>query len=101
MAFDYAAFLSYSHRDAPWVEVLQNNLETSLQALGHHPSDVFRDETDFAPGRSWVTGLQQGLDRAPKVIPYGPLLNFPGRLTRTYICPPPSVAVLNNINLRE
>jgi formylglycine-generating enzyme required for sulfatase activity len=68
MPFDYAAFLSYSHRDAPWVEVLQNNLETSLQALGHHPSDVYRDETDLAPGRSWVTGLQQGLDRAPKVI---------------------------------
>ena len=68
MAFDYAAFLSYSHRDAPWVEVLQNNLETSLEALGHHPSKIFRDESDLGPGRSWVTGLQQGLDRAPKVI---------------------------------
>ena len=57
MPFDYAAFLSYSHRDAAWVEVLQANLETSLEALGHRPPKIFRDETDLAPGRSWVTGL--------------------------------------------
>jgi len=68
MPFEYAAFLSYSHRDAPWVKVFHENLETSLEALGHHPSDVYRDDTDLAPGRSWVTGLMQGLDRAPKVI---------------------------------
>jgi hypothetical protein len=68
MSFSHAAFLSYSRHDEEWAGVLQQNLETSLESLGHEPSTVFRDRTDLAPGRSWVTGLQQGLDEAPRVI---------------------------------
>lgn len=68
MPFDHAAFLSYSHRDVAWVETLQKNLEACLQAQGCKPHKVYRDKTDLTPGRSWVTGLQQGLDQAPKVI---------------------------------
>jgi len=65
---EYAAFLSYSHRDKAWAEVLQENLEANLLALGHEPARVFRDDTDLALGRSWVNGLQQGLDRAPVIL---------------------------------
>ena len=68
MPSEYAAFLSYSHHDVPWVEALQHHLETCLSALEHDPATVFRDKTDLGPGRSWVTGLQQGLDRAPVVV---------------------------------
>lgn len=68
MLFEYAAFLSYSRHDVEWVKVLQQNLEASLKALDHEPWKIFRDETDIGPARSWITCLQQGLDRAPRVV---------------------------------
>jgi formylglycine-generating enzyme required for sulfatase activity/energy-coupling factor transporter ATP-binding protein EcfA2 len=67
MADKYAAFISYAHRDAPWVRTLQANLERCLAAAGR-PGKVFLDEVDLASGRSWVGQLQTGLDRSDKLI---------------------------------
>jgi hypothetical protein len=67
MADKYAAFISYAHRDAPWVQALQKNLERCLQEAGR-PGDVFLDEIDLASGRSWVGQLQAGLDRSEQLI---------------------------------
>jgi formylglycine-generating enzyme required for sulfatase activity len=67
MADQYAAFISYAHRDQPWVKVLQENLELCLAATGR-PGEVFLDEVDLASGRSWVGQLQAGLDRSEHLI---------------------------------
>jgi formylglycine-generating enzyme required for sulfatase activity len=62
MAAPYAAFLSYAHRDRPWVKVLQANLELCLAGK------VFLDDVDLASGRSWVGQLQAGLERSGQLI---------------------------------
>lgn len=67
MADKYVAFLSYAHRDKPWVETLQKNLELCLVAAGR-PGKVFLDDVDLASGRSWVGQLQAGLDRSDQLI---------------------------------
>src|SRR5262245_60391783 len=67
MADKYAAFISYAHRDKPWVQALQRNLERCLAAAGR-PGKVFLDEVDLASGRSWVGQLQAGLDRSEHLI---------------------------------
>lgn len=67
MAEAYTAFLSYAHRDKPWVEALQKNLERCLAAAGR-PGKVFLDEVDLASGRSWVGQLQAGLDCSERLI---------------------------------
>jgi hypothetical protein len=67
MADRYAAFISYAHRDAPWVQALQANLERCLAAAGR-PGKVFLDTVDLASGRSWVGQLQAGLDRSEQLI---------------------------------
>lgn len=56
------AFISYSRRHHGWVEVLHSNLErcTGLE--------IFLDTQDLGSGRSWPTGLEQGLDRATHLI---------------------------------
>lgn len=56
----YAAFISYSHRYAPWVRTLQANLERCLAAAGR-PGKVFLDQTDLGSGHSWVAQLEMGL----------------------------------------
>ncbi len=63
----YDAFLSYSHRYKGWVEILHRNLERCLKAAGQ-PGMVFLDKEDLVSGRSWITQLQQGLDRSEQVI---------------------------------
>jgi formylglycine-generating enzyme required for sulfatase activity len=67
MADKYAAFISYAHRDKPWVKMLQENLERCLAAAGR-PGKVFLDDVDLASGRSWVGQLQAGLDRSEKLV---------------------------------
>ncbi|HEY2294033.1 MAG TPA: SUMF1/EgtB/PvdO family nonheme iron enzyme [Thermoanaerobaculia bacterium] len=67
MADQYAAFVSYAHRDQPWVKALQTNLERCLAVAGR-PGKVFLDEVDLASGRSWVGQLQAGLDRSEHLI---------------------------------
>ncbi len=67
MADRYAAFVSYAHRDQPWVKALQTNLERCL-AIAGRPGKVFLDEVDLASGRSWVGQLQAGLDRSEHLI---------------------------------
>ncbi|MCP4544834.1 MAG: toll/interleukin-1 receptor domain-containing protein [bacterium] len=63
----YAAFLSYSHRYADWVEVLHANLEACLAHAGE-PRQVFLDQVDLGTGHSWVSQLQAGLDQADKLV---------------------------------
>jgi formylglycine-generating enzyme required for sulfatase activity/GTPase SAR1 family protein len=67
MADKYAAFISYAHRDQPWVKVLQENLELCLAVAGRS-GKVFLDEVDLASGRSWVGQIQAGLDRSENLI---------------------------------
>ena len=55
-------FLSYAHRDQPWVKVLQANLELCLAGK------VFLDDVALASGRSWVGQLQAGLGRSGQLI---------------------------------
>ncbi len=63
----YAAFISYSHRYAPWVKVLQRNLERCLAYAGDE-RPVFLDQVDLEPSRSWVGQLQVGIHEAEKLI---------------------------------
>ena len=63
----YAAFISYAHRYAPWVRVLQANLEKCLEAEGR-AGEVFLDQSDLGSGRSWVTQLQAAIDRSEHFI---------------------------------
>lgn len=57
----FSAFISYSTAYSTWVAALHHDLE----ACGER---VFLDQTDLAPGPSWVQQLQRGLDRAERVI---------------------------------
>ncbi len=57
------AFISFSSRHREWVRVLHRNL---TRCLG--PGSVLLDEADLGPGRSWVSGLQEGLDRAARIV---------------------------------
>lgn len=63
----YAAFISYARRYAPWVTILQENLEAYLKAAGRE-EEVFLDETDLRSGRSWVTQLQEALGQSEHFI---------------------------------
>ncbi len=56
-------FISYASRYREWVRVLHRNL-----ALCLGPDSIFLDEADLGPGRSWVSGLQAGLERAARVV---------------------------------
>ncbi|MCP4659860.1 MAG: toll/interleukin-1 receptor domain-containing protein, partial [bacterium] len=67
MPKEYAAFLSYSHRYADWVEVLHANLEACLVHAGEKRK-VFLDQVDLGTGRSWVGQLQAGLDQADQLV---------------------------------
>ena len=67
MSKEYAAFLSYSTRYTEWVAILQENLERCLAKHGE-ARKVFLDQTDLGPGQSWITQLQQGLDRAERLV---------------------------------
>ncbi len=62
-----AAFLSYAHRYAAWVEALHHNLELCLKPAGEE-RPVFLDQVDLGAGRSWVTQLQAGLDQAERLV---------------------------------
>ncbi|MCP4660823.1 MAG: toll/interleukin-1 receptor domain-containing protein, partial [bacterium] len=63
----YAAFLSYSHRYADWVETLHSNLEACL-AHAEETRKVFLDQVDLGTGHSWVGQLQAGLDQADQLV---------------------------------
>ena len=63
----YAAFISYSSRYREWVKVLHQNLELCLAKEGKK-HEIFLDQIDLGPGRSWVTQLQAGLDRADQIV---------------------------------
>ncbi|MCP4661243.1 MAG: TIR domain-containing protein, partial [bacterium] len=67
MPKSYAAFLSYSHRYADWVEILHTNLEACLAHAGE-TRKVFLDKVDLGTGRSWVGQLQAGLDQADHLV---------------------------------
>lgn len=63
----YAAFISYSSRYKAWVATLRDNLELCLPHHGEKRG-VFLDQTDLGVGRSWVTGLQAGIDQADQLV---------------------------------
>jgi len=67
MPKEYAAFLSYSHRYADWVETLHANLEACLAHAGE-TRKVFLDQVDLGTGHSWVGQLQAGLDQADHLV---------------------------------
>lgn len=51
-------FLSHSHDDAPWVEVLARRLEDEF---GHK---VWLDKWVLVPGKSWQQAMARGLEEA-------------------------------------
>ena len=55
------AFLSYSSKDALWVDALCKNVEAAGLRL-------FRDSENLAAGRSWTRQLEQALCQAPRLI---------------------------------
>ncbi len=63
----YVAFISYSYRYREWVEILHSNLELCLANLGEERR-VFLDQVDLGVGRSWISQLNEGLDRAEHFI---------------------------------
>ncbi|HEY2292139.1 MAG TPA: TIR domain-containing protein [Thermoanaerobaculia bacterium] len=66
--YDYAAFISYSHRDMAWVHALHNNLENCLRHYQASPGQIFLDSLDLTTGTSWISGLEQSLERSKYLI---------------------------------
>ncbi len=60
-------FISYSSRYAAWVKTLHDNLELCLQHAGYS-AEVFIDQDDLKPGRSWITQLEAGVDQAQHLV---------------------------------
>ncbi len=64
----HAAFVSYAHRYQPWVEALAADLEAGLALHGREGETVFLDSRDLGAGLSWIGQLQEGLEKAERLI---------------------------------
>jgi hypothetical protein len=59
---EFDAFLSYSHRDAAWVETLAQRLEDE------HGFKVWLDKWVLVPGGSWQQAIAKGLNQAKTCV---------------------------------
>ena len=76
MSEDYAAFISYSHRDARWAKWLQRALEvyrlpaglSSQRQLPRRLGKVFRDREELSTGQNLGEHLTRALDQSDSLI---------------------------------
>ena len=76
MSENYAAFISYSHRDAHWAKWLQRALEmyrlpaglSSQTQLPRRLGKVFRDREELSTGQNLGEHLTRALDQSDNLI---------------------------------
>jgi hypothetical protein len=88
-------FVSYSHKDAKWLEKLQVNLKPFVR---HGPLEIWTDR-DISPGDSWREAISQALSQAAVAI----LLVTPDFLASDFIANnelPPLLAANRDRGLR-